>query len=234
MLSVDSLVVCYQELRALQGVSLKIKENDLLGLIGSNGAGKTTLLNTISGLKAPKNGEIRFNGESIVGKRPDQICSLGITQVPEGRKLFPKMSVYENLEVGAYLPLARSQFKTSLIKVFELFPRLAERRKQYAGSLSGGEQQMLALGRALMATPKLLMLDEPSLGLAPITSAEIFRIISDLHRAGLTMLLVSQEVHQALSNTSQGYVLENGLVVLSGSSEGLLADSRIRQAYLGI
>ncbi|MCA1959720.1 MAG: ABC transporter ATP-binding protein [Desulfomonile sp.] len=234
MLEIDGLEVRYQELRALQGVSLRIDEGDLVALIGSNGAGKTTLLNAISGLATPAAGRISWQGQPLAGLLPDEICKAGIIQVPEGRKLFPGMTVQENLEIGAYSAGARERSRQTMREVFNLFPRLDERRKQRAGSLSGGEQQMLALGRALMARPKLLMLDEPSLGLAPIVAADIFRIVAELNRSGLTVLLVSQEVLQTLSISKRGYLLENGAIVLSGAADRLLADQRVKESYLGL
>lgn len=234
MLEIERLVVRYQELRALRGVSLKVDEQDLVALIGSNGAGKTTLLNAISGLVEVADGVVSWQGASLLGLSPDEVCRTGIIQVPEGRKLFAKMTVDENLEIGAYSPAARTKLEESRSRVFDLFPRLAERRRQLAGSLSGGEQQMLALGRALMAGPQLLMLDEPSLGLAPIAAAEIFRIISDLNGRGLTVLLVSQEVLQTLSIARYGYLLENGTVALLGPAEELLEDQRVKESYLGL
>ncbi|MBW1800922.1 MAG: ABC transporter ATP-binding protein [Deltaproteobacteria bacterium] len=234
MLTVDRLEVRYQELRALRGVSLEVTEGDLAALIGSNGAGKTTLLNTISGLVAAAGGRIEWLGESILGLAPDDICRNGIIQVPEGRKLFAKMSVEENLAIGAYLPKARAGAKDSMVTVFELFPIIAQRRKQMAGSLSGGEQQMVALARAMMAKPKLLMLDEPTLGLAPIIAADIFRIVADLNNRGLSVLLVSQEVLQTLNTARTGYVLENGKIALSGPSKGLLDDPGVKTSYLGL
>ncbi len=234
MLSVKDLVVLYQELRALRGVTLQVTGGDLVALIGSNGAGKTTLLNTISGLIPAAQGQISWQGTPISGLSADEICREGIIQVPEGRKLFAHMTVGENLEMGAYLPSARKHFKESRSRVFEIFPRLDERRRQVAGSLSGGEQQMVAVARALMARPKLLMLDEPSLGLAPIMAAEIFGIVSDLNKQGLTVLLVSQEVLHTLSTAKYGYVLENGKVPLDGPAESLLEDPRIKESYLGL
>lgn len=234
MLGIEDLAVNYQQLRALRGVSLKVEEGDLAALIGSNGAGKTTLLNAISGLVPATEGRVLWQGDQVTGLSPDAICRLGIVQVPEGRKLFPKMTVLENLEMGAYLPAARTKLSESLTKVFDLFPRLAERTKQAAGSLSGGEQQMLAVGRALMARPRLLMLDEPSLGLAPIVASEIFRIIADLNREGLTVLLVSQEVLHTLSIAKSGYLLESGKITLSGPADQLLADPRVKSSYLGL
>jgi branched-chain amino acid transport system ATP-binding protein len=211
-----------------------VTEGDLVALIGSNGAGKTTLLNTISGLVSAVTGRIEWFGKSILGFAPDDICRNGIIQVPEGRKLFSKMSVEENLAIGAYLPNARAVAKDSLETVFELFPIIAQRKKQMAGSLSGGEQQMVALARALMAKPRLLMLDEPTLGLAPIIAADIFRIVSDLNHSGLSVLIVSQEVLQTLSTARAGYVLENGKIALSGPSKGLLDDPGVKMSYLGL
>jgi branched-chain amino acid transport system ATP-binding protein len=234
MLSVRGLVVLYQELRALRGVSIEVKSGDLVALIGSNGAGKTTLLNTISGLILAAEGHISWQGASISGLSADEICREGIIQVPEGRKLFAQMTVEENLEMGAYLPSARRHFRESRHRVFEIFPRLGERRRQVAGSLSGGEQQMVAVARALMARPKLLMLDEPSLGLAPIMAVEIFSVISDLNKQGLTVLLVSQEVRHTLSTAAYAYVLENGKVPLDGPAESLLEDPRVKESYLGL
>lgn len=234
MLGIEDLAVNYQQLRALRGVSLKVEEGDLAALIGSNGAGKTTLLNAISGLVPAIEGRVLWQADQVTGLSPDAICRLGIVQVPEGRKLFPKMTVLENLEMGAYLPAARTKLSESLTKVFDLFPRLAERTRQAAGSLSGGEQQMLAVGRALMARPRLLMLDEPSLGLAPIVASEIFRIIADLNREGLTVLLVSQEVLHTLSIAKSGYLLESGKITLSGPADQLLADPRVKSSYLGL
>lgn len=234
MLEIEGLKVRYQELRALRGVSIKLNEGELVALIGSNGAGKTTLLNTVSGLAKASEGDVRWKGESLLGMAPDQVCRLGIIQVPEGRKLFARMTVEENLEMGAYSPAARRAAAQSRELVLDLFPLLADRRRQPAGSLSGGEQQMLALGRALMARPSVLMLDEPSLGLAPIVAAEIFRIIEKLNRTGMTLLLVSQEVLYSLSIAGRGYLLENGAITRSGPADELLADPRVKQSYLGL
>jgi branched-chain amino acid transport system ATP-binding protein len=234
MLSVDGLVVQYQELRALRGVSLEVGEGDLVALIGSNGTGKTTLLNTISGLMPASEGQIHWQGIPVLGYSPDHICRNGIIQVPEGRKLFSLMTVEENLEMGAYLSVARAEAKESRQMVFDIFPRLAERRRQIAGSLSGGEQQMVAVARALMAKPKLLMLDEPSLGLSPIAAAEIFHTVQVLNARGMTVLLVSQEVLQTLRISQYGYVLENGKVILDGPSKALLDDPRVKESYLGL
>jgi len=234
MLSVNDLIVLYQKLRALQGITLKVTKGDLVALIGSNGAGKTTLLNSISGLIPAEEGRISWQGIPILGLSPDHICREGIIQVPEGRKLFSQMTVEENLEMGAYLPAARAEAKESRRMVFEIFPRLAERRRQMAGSLSGGEQQMVAVARAIMAKPKLLMLDEPSLGLSPIAAAEIFQTIEELNNRGITVLLVSQEVLQTLTISKYGYVLENGRVILEGPAGELLDDPRVKESYLGL
>ncbi len=234
MLQVEGLRVHYQELRALQGVSLEVGEGDLVALIGSNGSGKTTLLNAVSGLLPCSQGRILWQGSSVTGLSPDEICRLGIIQVPEGRKLFSGMTVEENLEMGAYLPVARARTSETKRQMFGLFSRLEERRTQRAGSLSGGEQQMLALARGLMGLPKLLMLDEPSLGLAPIAAKEIFRIVEELNHQGLAVLLVSQEVLHTLSIAKHGYLLENGKVALSGSAGTLLRDPRVKSSYLGL
>jgi branched-chain amino acid transport system ATP-binding protein len=234
MLELEGLLVDYQRMRALQGVSLTVGEGDLVALIGSNGAGKTTLLNAVSGLVPCSGGTISWYGRSITKMTPDEICRLGIVQVPEGRKLFSGMTVQENLEMGAYLPTARKQTRETLRKVFALFPRLEERRLQRAGSLSGGEQQMLALGRGLMACPKLLMLDEPSLGLAPLAAQEIFRTVEELNRQGLAVLMVSQEVLRTLSIARHAYLLENGLVALAGPAHTVLRDPRVKSSYLGL
>ncbi len=234
MLEVENLEVLYEELRALQGVSFRIPDGSLAALIGSNGAGKTTLLNAISGLVAVRRGQVRWQGEPIVGQLPDEICRRGIIQVPEGRKLFARMTVEENLAMGAYSPGARQKAAESRERSYALFPRLSQRRRQMAGSLSGGEQQMLALARAIMAQPKLLMLDEPSLGLAPIAADEIFRVVRSLNAEGLTTLLVSQEVLQALKIARQAYVLENGRITLEGPAGALLTDQRVKESYLGV
>ncbi|MFH1116898.1 MAG: ABC transporter ATP-binding protein [Pseudomonadota bacterium] len=234
MLVIENLAVRHQELRALRGVSMQVDDGSLAAIIGSNGAGKTTLINAVSGLVPPDDGRISFNDEPLSGLTPDEICGRGVVQVPEGRKLFGLMTVEENLEIGAYLPAARSRMKENRSRVFHLFPRLEERRRQPAGSLSGGEQQMLALGRALMACPRLLMLDEPSLGLAPIMAQEIFRITAELNAEGMSVLLVSQEVLQTLSIAKYAYLLENGAITLTGPADSLLADPRVKESYLGL
>ncbi len=234
MLRVEKLVARYGQMEALRGVSLEVPPGELVALIGANGAGKSTLLNAVSGLVPAAAGEIVWEGKSLHGLTPDTVCREGIIQVPEGRKLFPAMTVEENLVMGAYLPAARKNVRESLQKIYATFPRLADRRRQLAGSLSGGEQQMAALGRALMAGPRLLMLDEPSLGLSPKAAAEIFTIIRGLNREGLSVLLVSQDVLETLAITTRGYVLENGKVAMSGPSEELREDPQVKTSYLGL
>ncbi|MDW8214671.1 MAG: ABC transporter ATP-binding protein [Roseiflexaceae bacterium] len=234
MLQVEHLNVAYDTLQVLWDVSLEVHEGEIVALIGSNGAGKTTLLRTISGLIKPLFGSIRFMGEDIAGLPPHEICRRGVIQVPEGRALFPRMRVIENLELGAYLPAARAQRHETIERVYRLFPRLKERWRQDAGTLSGGEQQMVAIGRALMARPKLLMLDEPSLGLAPVLVETIMEVLTHLNAEGMTILLVSQEVHQALAIAHRVYVIENGRIVRSGPSHELRDDDAVRSAYLGL
>ncbi|HPQ06167.1 MAG TPA: ABC transporter ATP-binding protein [Syntrophales bacterium] len=234
MLEIDGLTVAYGKMTALRDVSMAIRADDMVALLGGNGAGKSTLLDTISGLVQPEKGEIRWQGQSLRGLGPDIICSLGIIQVPEGRKLFPAMTVEENLLMGAYLPAARKVRRQSLDWVYSHMPHLAQRRRQRAGSLSGGEQQMVAIGRALMARPRLLMLDEPSLGLSPRASAEVFAIVSNLNREGMTTIIVSQEVQETLSITSYAYVMENGGIALHGPSAALREDPEIKKSYLGL
>jgi branched-chain amino acid transport system ATP-binding protein len=234
MLKVEKINVFYSELQALGDVTIEVGQGDLLALIGSNGAGKTTLLKTISGLLQARSGRILFQGEPIEKEPTDRICLRGIIQVPEGRKLFPQMSVGENLEMGAYLPGAKERSGEGFQEVFALFPVLAERRRQLAGTLSGGEQQMLAIGRALMARPRLLMLDEPTLGLSPLIASEIYRIVAKLHGTGMTILLVSQDVLHALKIALRACVLENGRVIMEDSAHALLGNPRVKEAYLGI
>ncbi len=234
MLRVEDLTAGYGLMQALRGVSLEIAEGELVALIGSNGSGKTTLINCISGLVPAAAGAISWQGKPLKGIPADVVCRLGIIQVPEGRKLFPQMTVEENLLMGAYLPPLRKHARVNMEKALSFFPRLAERKRQSAGSLSGGEQQFLALARALMAEPKLLMLDEPSLGLAPKAAAEIFSIVRRLNEEGLTVLLVSQEVLETLTIAKRGYVLENGTLTLAGPAEQLLSDPRVKASYLGL
>jgi branched-chain amino acid transport system ATP-binding protein len=234
LLSVSGVRAAYGGVVALWDVSFEVAEGQVVTLLGSNGAGKTTTLRTISGLLPAIAGSVRFDGEDISAARSDQIVELGIVHVPEGRQLWARMSVQENLELGAYLPRAKAQRRTSLERVFSMFPRLRERRFQAAGTLSGGERQMCALARGLMGLPRLLMLDEPSLGLAPKLVSEMFDTLRLLRREGLTVLLVEQNVHQALEFADTGYVLETGRVVLSGPGAELLANPRVRSAYLGV
>jgi branched-chain amino acid transport system ATP-binding protein len=228
------LNVFYDELQALIEVSIHVEEHDLLVVIGSNGSGKTTLLRTISGLNRPRSGRIWFGGESIEDEATDRICERGIDHVPEGRKLFPQMTVYENLEMGAYLLTKKGMLADQLEEVYRIFPILRRRLKQLAGTLSGGEQQMLAVGRALMARPRLLMLDEPTLGLAPKAAYEIYSVLEQLNRDGLSILLVSQDVLQALKIAGRAYVLENGRISMEGSGSDLLGNPKVKEAYLGI
>ncbi|BBW97418.1 ABC transporter ATP-binding protein [Geobacillus sp. FSL W8-0032] len=233
MLNVNGIDVFYGNIHALKGVSLEVNKGEIVTLIGANGAGKTTLLKTISGLLKPKNGDIVYEGASIAGKAAQTIVKQGISHVPEGRRVFANMTVEENLELGAFLRKDKVGIQQDFANVFQLFPRLEERRKQLAGTLSGGEQQMLAIGRALMARPKLLLLDEPSMGLAPLLVKTIFRIIQEINASGTTILLVEQNAHMALSIADRAYVLESGRVVLSGTAAELQASEQVKQAYLG-
>ncbi|WP_079504322.1 ABC transporter ATP-binding protein [Mesobacillus jeotgali] len=233
MLKVEGINVYYGNIQALKGVSLEINQGEIVTLIGANGAGKSTLLKTISGLLKPKQGQIIYEGQSIAGKAAQSIVKMGISHVPEGRRVFANMTVEENLDLGAYLRKDKAGIKEDLGKVFDLFPRLLERRKQLAGTLSGGEQQMLAMGRALMARPRLLILDEPSMGLAPLLVKTIFRIIEEINASGTTILLVEQNAHMALSIASRAYVIETGRVVLSGTAEELNSSEQVKMAYLG-
>lgn len=233
MLKVNDIDVYYGHIHALKGVSLNVEEGEIVTLIGANGAGKTTLLNTLSGLLRPKNGTIEYMGKSIVGLPAQQIVRDGIIHVPEGRRVFAEMTVEENLLLGAFLRKDSQQVKKDLEKVYEIFPRLEERKKQQSGTLSGGEQQMLAIGRALMSKPKLLLLDEPSMGLAPILVQTIFEIIQEINNDGTTVLLVEQNAHMALSIADRGYVIETGKVVISGTSKELQESELVREAYLG-
>ena len=233
MLKVNDINVYYGAIHAIKGVSFEVNDGEIVTLIGANGAGKTTILNTISGLLHAKTGSVEFVGENLSSVRgAHQIVSKGLALVPEGRRIFLQMTVEENLEMGAYTQ-SNSTIAPGLERVYEQFPRLKERRKQIGGTLSGGEQQMLAMGRALMSNPKLLMLDEPSMGLAPILVEQIFDIIRDLHKAGTTILLVEQNAQMALSVADRGYVLETGKIVTSGSGLDLLNDEAVKKAYLG-
>ncbi len=233
MLKVDQLNVFYGNIQALKGVSLEVNEGEIVTLIGANGAGKSTLLKTLSGLLKPKSGTIHYRHTPIEGKPAQMIVKLGISHVPEGRRVFANMTVEENLELGAFLRKNSKEIQQDMQKVYETFPRLYERRKQSSGTLSGGEQQMLAMGRAIMAKPKLLLLDEPSMGLAPIMVKTIFQIIEDINRDGTTILLVEQNAHMALSIANRAYVIETGRVIISGTAEELKASEEIKNAYLG-
>jgi branched-chain amino acid transport system ATP-binding protein len=234
MLSVRDLDLYYGDAQALAGVSLEVPAGEIVAIVGANGAGKSSLIRTIAGIETPRAGRILFKGREITGRDSHEICDLGIGQVAEGRQLFPNLTVLENLEMGAMLPRARRNARRTLEEVFTLFPRLAERRRQLAGTLSGGEQQMLAIGRCLMGNPELIMFDEPSLGLAPVVVQEVLHTIHVLNGRGLTVLLVEQNVAVSLKISQHAYVLENGRVVMSGSGNELLRDDRVRQAYLGL
>ena len=233
MLSIKNIDVFYGNIQALRGISLEVEKGEIVSLIGANGAGKSTTLKAISGLIHPKNGSIDFEGTDITNKPAQDIVKLGISQVPEGRRTFARMTVMENLELGAYLRKDKEGIKNSFDRVFERFPILGERRSQKAGTLSGGEQQMLAMGRALMSQPKLLLLDEPSMGLAPMLVQEIFNIIKTINEAGTTILLVEQNANMALSIADKAYVLETGQIVLSGTAQELQQSEEVRKAYLG-
>ncbi len=233
MLVIDGISTYYGNIQALKKVSLEVKEKEIVCLIGSNGAGKTTLLRTISGLLPAAGGNISFRDKSINGTAPHTIVEMGISHVPEGRRVFPLLTVLENLELGAYTRKNPKEVKKDLEEVFDLFPQLKGREKQLAGTLSGGEQQMLAIGRALMARPKLLLLDEPSMGLAPMVVQEIFKIIKDINSQGTTILLVEQNAKIALKTAQRGYVLETGRIVLHDEAEALLVNENVRSSYLG-
>jgi branched-chain amino acid transport system ATP-binding protein len=233
LLEVEGLDVYYGAVHALKGVSVRAEAGEIVTLIGANGAGKTTLLRTISGLVRSRAGRVVFEGRDITRMPPHEIVGLGVSQSPEGRMVFANLSVEDNLELGAYRRKDRAGISADRARVFELFPRLLERRRQSAGTLSGGEQQMLAIGRALMSRPKLLLLDEPSLGLAPLLVREIFKTIREINHAGVTVLLVEQNAHMALSVAGRGYVLETGTVRLEDRADQLLKNDEVRRAYLG-
>ena len=232
LLQVNDIHVYYGSIHAVKGVSLEVNQGEVVTLIGANGAGKSTVLNTISGLLHPRAGSVVFEGKDLKGVAPHKVVEHGLAQVPEGRRIFLQMSVEENLEMGAFTQ-GRSTVEPGIADVYERFPRLKERRKQIAGTLSGGEQQMLAMGRALMSKPKLLMLDEPSMGLAPILVEQIFGIIKELHAAGTTILLVEQNAQAALGVADRAYVMETGKITLSGTGAELMASDQVRKAYLG-
>jgi branched-chain amino acid transport system ATP-binding protein len=233
ILAVRDLVLAYGDMLALDRVSLEVPERSITAIVGGNGAGKTSLIRTIAGMQAPREGSIRFRDAEIAGWPSHKVVALGIGQVAEGRQLFPSLSVIENLEMGAMVPRARKSARATLDHVLALFPRLAERRRQAAGTLSGGEQQMLAIGRCLMGDPELIMFDEPSLGLAPVVVGEVFRVIRQL-AADHTIILVEQNVAASLKIAERAYVLENGRIALSGTGAELLVDPRVRQAYMGL
>lgn len=234
MLCIENLDVFHGDAQALDGVSLEIAQGAIVAIVGANGAGKTSLIRTIGGMHRPARGRILYHGQDIAGWPSHKVCDLGIGQVAEGRQVFPSLSVAENLAMGAMLPRAQSARDRNLEKVYAMFPVLTERRAQAAGTLSGGEQQMLAIGRCLMGAPDLVMFDEPSLGLAPAVVQSVLKTVRDLNREGLTCVLVEQNVAVSLKLASQAYVLENGRITLSGSGEALLGDDRVRQAYLGL
>lgn len=233
MLEVEDLNVHYGAIHALKGITFHLKQGEIVALIGANGAGKSTTLNTISRLNKPTSGNIRYKDESIVNTLPDDIVKKGIIQVPEGRRIFPKMSVVENLEMGAYIHNDRKQIEMDMEEMFNKFPRLRERRKQLGGTLSGGEQQMLAIARGLMAHPELLLLDEPSMGLAPIIVEQIFDIIREINQQGTSILLVEQNAQMALAIADRGYVFETGKIALEGDAGELLENPMVQEAYLG-
>ncbi|MBV8410837.1 MAG: ABC transporter ATP-binding protein [Alphaproteobacteria bacterium] len=234
MLQVEAVDLFYGDAQALSGVSIEAAASEVVAIVGANGAGKSSLIRTIHGIEKPAAGRVRFDGRDIAGWPSYRVCEAGIGHVAEGRQVFPNLSVLENLEMGATPRRARAQQKQNLQRVFALFPRLFERRQQAAGTLSGGEQQMLAIGRCLMGQPKLVMFDEPSLGLAPAIVQEVFRIVRRLNEEGMTVLLVEQNVMASLKIAHRGYVLENGRIELSGSSAALLGNDRVREAYLGL
>ncbi|MBX5446560.1 ABC transporter ATP-binding protein [Sphaerobacter sp.] len=233
ILELEDVHSYYGHIHALKGISLTVEEGEIVTLIGANGAGKSTTLRTISGLIRPRAGTIRFQGQRIDGLPPHRVAALRIGHSPEGRRVFPRMTVRENLEMGAYLQTDKAQIDRGLERVYDLFPRLKEREKQAAGTLSGGEQQMLAIGRALMSDPLILLLDEPSMGLAPNLVELIFDIIADINRQGTAILLVEQNAHMALSVASRGYVIQTGQIILADTAEGLQRNEMVRRAYLG-
>lgn len=233
MLKIEDLVVAYGGIEALKGISLEVEEGKIVTLIGANGAGKSTTLRTITGLEKPKSGKITYNGIDILSLKTKEIVQMGITLVPEGRRVFPNLTVLENLRLGAFFRKDLSEIKKDLSWVYELFPRLKERNWQLAGTLSGGEQQMLSVGRALMSKPKLLLMDEPSLGLAPLIVKDIFNIIKEIHKQGVTILLIEQNANAALRIADIGYILETGIIKNKGQGMELLKNDDVRKAYLG-
>lgn len=233
MLKVSNLNVFYGAIHALKDISFEVRENEIVTLIGANGAGKTTTLHAVSGLLTPKSGKISLHTTELTETPADKIVRLGLAQVPEGRRVFARMSVHENLMMGAYARTDKAKIAEDIQRMYDKFPRLKERSKQLAGTMSGGEQQMLAIGRALMSSPSILLMDEPSMGLAPILVDEIFNIIQEINQMGTTVLLVEQNAHKALSIAHRAYVLETGKIIMEGNAKDLLSDDRVRQAYLG-
>ena len=234
ILSAEGIDLFYGDAQALEGVTIAVREKEIVAIVGANGAGKSSLIRTIAGIERPRAGKIAFKGADITGWPSYKVCDLGIGQVAEGRQIFPTLTVDENLEVGAYLPRGRAKKAAARERVYTMFPKLAERRAQYAGTMSGGEQQMLAIGRCLMGQPELIMFDEPSLGLAPAIVQEVFRIIERLNKEGLTIILVEQNVAVSLALAQHAYVLENGRITLKGTGQELLTNEGVRQAYMGL
>jgi branched-chain amino acid transport system ATP-binding protein len=234
MLRIKELRVSYGDMQALKGLSLEVREKQMMAVLGSNGAGKSTLLKTISGIVKPTGGEVVFQEQRIDHLPPYEIANLGIAHIPEGRRMFPSLTVLENLEVGSYVPAAKRERKKLLEQVFAIFPRLIERKDQRSGTLSGGEQQMVAIARGLMQKPKFIMLDEPSMGLAPIMVEQVYSYIAQIHKEGITMLLVEQNFYASLEVAESGCVIENGQIILTGSKETLLSNEFVKEAYLGI
>jgi len=234
MLKITDLDLYYGDAQALDRVSLEVPRGEIVAIVGANGAGKSSLIRTIAGIEKPRSGKITFHGKEIQNRESHVVCDLGIGQVAEGRQVFPGMSVQENLEMGGLLPRARAKAKQTLAEVYAMFPRLADRKSQLAGTMSGGEQQMLAIGRCLMGNPELIMFDEPSLGLAPLVVQEVLHTIRTLNEKGMTVLLVEQNVAVSLKISGHAYVLENGSIVMSGKGSDLLHDDRVRQAYMGL
>jgi branched-chain amino acid transport system ATP-binding protein len=234
MLRIQGLSLYYGDAQALADIDLEVGQGEIVAIVGANGAGKSSLIRAVAGIERARSGRVEFNGRDITGRESHEICNLGIGQVAEGRQVFPSLTVLENLQMGAMLARAKSSAHRALADVFALFPKLAERRDQLAGTMSGGEQQMLAIGRCLMGSPELIMFDEPSLGLAPLVVQEVLHTIRVLNERGLTILLVEQNVAVSLKISSRAYVLENGRIVMSGTGEKLLHDDRVRQAYLGL
>lgn len=233
LLKIDNLEVNYGVIQAIKGISFEVNEGEIIALIGANGAGKTTILHTVTGLINAKAGSIFFDGKEITKTKSNKIVSMGMAHVPEGRRIFQQLSVYDNLKLGAYTRKDKTEISDSLANVYDKFPRLKERKHQIAGTLSGGEQQMLAMGRALMSRPKIVLMDEPSMGLSPLLVIQIFEIIKELNKAGSTILLVEQNARMALKVAHKGYVLETGKIVLSGKAQDLLEDDAVKKAYLG-